>query len=222
MWYIALGFVLTLAAAVLETYCDFGRQASSKYRPKIFFNPTYRIFLQAGWIVLLLAGGVLLLMYHWILAVAGIIGFWLFIPLWILPIIRGRLLPPWDKLKDDLEKLGYTRMNYLFGDWWKDEKYRKKKKKEPQKSSDSKETALVQRPKDYYQILEVPKNASEDDIKKAYRKLVKKYHPDRNPREEKWANEKLKEINEAYGVLGNPENRKRYDQFGMVGNIDDA
>ena len=133
MLYLVLGFVLMFAAAVLESYCDFGRQASSEYRPKIFFNPTYRILLQAGWIILLLAGGVLLLLfpgYGWILAVAGILGFWLFMPLWIMPIIRGRLLPSWDKVKDDLEKLGYTRMNYLFGDWWKDEKYRKKKKKQ--------------------------------------------------------------------------------------------
>ena len=130
MWYLVLGFIILLAAAVLESYWDFGRQASSGYRPKIFLNPTYRILIPAGWIVLLLAGGVLLFRYgNWILSVAGIIGFWLFMPLWIMPIIRGRLLPSWDKVKDDLEKLGYTRMNYLFGDWWKE-----KKKKQKQKS----------------------------------------------------------------------------------------
>ena len=137
MWYIVLGFVLLFAAAVLETYSDFGRHALPEYRPKIFFNRTSRILLQAGWIVLLLAGGVLLFLfpvYGWILAIAGIIGFWLFMPFWIMPIIRGRLLPSWDKLKDELEKLGYTRMNYLFGDWWKDEKYRNKKKEKTQKS----------------------------------------------------------------------------------------
>ena len=129
MWYLVLGFVLLFAAAVLESYSDFGRHALPEYRPKFFFNRTYRILLQAGWIVLLLAGGVLLFLFQWILAIAGIIGFWLFIPLWVMPIIRGRLLPSWDQLKDELEKLGYTRMTYLFGDWWKDEKYRKKKKK---------------------------------------------------------------------------------------------
>ena len=75
--------------------------------------------------------------------------------------------------------------------------------------------------KDYYQILGVPRNASEDQIKKAYRKLAMQYHPDRNPGKEAWANEKFKEINEAYGVLGDPDKRKQYDRFGTVGNIAD-
>jgi len=75
--------------------------------------------------------------------------------------------------------------------------------------------------KDYYQVLGVPRNASDDQIKKAYRKLAMKYHPDRNRGKEKWANEKFKEINEAYGVLGDPEKRRQYDQFGTVGNVGD-
>ncbi len=75
--------------------------------------------------------------------------------------------------------------------------------------------------KDYYQILGVPRNASKEKIKKAYRKLAMQYHPDRNPGKGKWANEKFKEINEAYGVLGDPEKRKQYNQFGTVGNIGD-
>jgi curved DNA-binding protein len=71
--------------------------------------------------------------------------------------------------------------------------------------------------KDYYEILGVPRNASDEEIKKAYRRLAMQYHPDRNPGREKWANEKFKEINEAYAVLGNPEKRRQYDQFGTVG-----
>ena len=75
--------------------------------------------------------------------------------------------------------------------------------------------------KDYYQILGVPRNASQDQIKKAYRKLAMQYHPDRNPGKEQWANEKFKEINEAFGVLGDPQKRQQFDQFGTVGNIGD-
>ena len=75
--------------------------------------------------------------------------------------------------------------------------------------------------KDYYQILSVSRNATKEQIKKAYRKLAMQYHPDRNPGKEKWANEKFKEINEAFGVLGDPQKRRQYDQFGTVGNIGD-
>ena len=75
--------------------------------------------------------------------------------------------------------------------------------------------------KDYYGILGVPRNASDAEIKKAYRRLAMQYHPDRNPGKEKWANEKFKEINEAYGGLGDPQKRKQYDQFGTVGEMGD-
>ncbi len=68
--------------------------------------------------------------------------------------------------------------------------------------------------KDYYKILGIDKNASQNDIKKAYRKLAKKYHPDTNPGDKK-AEEKFKEINEAYEVLGDTEKRKKYDTFGQ-------
>jgi curved DNA-binding protein len=66
---------------------------------------------------------------------------------------------------------------------------------------------------DYYKILGISKNASENDIKKAYRKLARKYHPDLNPND-KVAEQKFKEINEANEVLSNSENRKKYDQYG--------
>ena len=75
--------------------------------------------------------------------------------------------------------------------------------------------------KDYYQTLGVNRSASDEEMKKAYRKLAMQYHPDRNPGKEKWANEKFKEINEAYAVLGDPDKRRQYDQFGTVGNIGD-
>ncbi len=67
--------------------------------------------------------------------------------------------------------------------------------------------------KDYYQTLGVSKTATQDEIKKAYRKLARKHHPDMNPGD-KTAEEKFKEINEAYEALSDPDKRKKYDQFG--------
>src|SRR6516162_1674588 len=66
---------------------------------------------------------------------------------------------------------------------------------------------------DYYKILGVDKNASAEEIKKAYRKLARKYHPDLNPND-KEANRKFQQINEANEVLSDPEKRKKYDQYG--------
>jgi molecular chaperone DnaJ len=70
--------------------------------------------------------------------------------------------------------------------------------------------------KDYYEVLGLDKNASEDDIKKAYRHLAKKWHPDANPDNKKEAEEKFKEIGEAYSVLSDPQKKKNYDQFGSA------
>ena len=70
--------------------------------------------------------------------------------------------------------------------------------------------------KDYYEILGVNKNSSNDEIKKAYRKIAIKYHPDKNP-DNKSAEDKFKEAAEAYSVLSDNEKRQRYDQFGHAG-----
>ena len=70
--------------------------------------------------------------------------------------------------------------------------------------------------RDYYEVLELQKGASEDEIKKAYRRLAKKYHPDMNPGD-KDAEVKFKEVNEAYSILSDPEKKERYDQYGFAG-----
>lgn len=70
--------------------------------------------------------------------------------------------------------------------------------------------------RDYYEVLGISKDASEADIKKAYRTLAKKYHPDRN--KSKDAEEKMKEINEAYSILSDPNKKANYDRFGFAGN----
>lgn len=75
---------------------------------------------------------------------------------------------------------------------------------------------MAEQKRDYYEVLGLSKGASDDEIKKAYRKLAKKYHPDMNPGD-KTAEAKFKEVNEAYSVLSDKDKRAKYDQFGHAG-----
>ncbi|MFH1389058.1 MAG: DnaJ C-terminal domain-containing protein [Patescibacteria group bacterium] len=75
--------------------------------------------------------------------------------------------------------------------------------------------------RDYYEILGISKNASDDEIKRAYKKLAKEYHPD-VAKDKKLAEEKFKEINEAYQILSNPEKHRSYDQFGHASTAQQA
>src|ERR1700759_2996341 len=70
--------------------------------------------------------------------------------------------------------------------------------------------------RDYYEVLGVPKGTTQEEVKKAYRKLAVQYHPDKNPGD-KSAEEKFKELSEAYEILSNPQKKQMYDQFGHAG-----
>ena len=71
--------------------------------------------------------------------------------------------------------------------------------------------------RDYYEVLGVSKTATDEELKKAYRRLAKKYHPDANPDNKEEAEKKFKELNEAYEVLSDAQKRRMYDQFGHDG-----
>jgi DnaJ-class molecular chaperone len=73
-------------------------------------------------------------------------------------------------------------------------------------------TSAGEEKRDYYKVLEISKSASTREIKKAYRKLAVKYHPDKNPQNKEEAEEKFKEVAEAYEVLSDEELRKKYDE----------
>jgi len=75
---------------------------------------------------------------------------------------------------------------------------------------------MAEQKRDYYEVLGLAKGASDDEIKKAYRKLAKQYHPDLHPGDSV-AEAKFKEVNEAYEVLSDKDKRARYDQFGHAG-----
>ncbi|MBN1644394.1 MAG: hypothetical protein JW856_06220 [Dehalococcoidales bacterium] len=131
---IVLGGLLVILASVLQAYCEFGRQSRPEFRPRIF-STFFRYIMEAGWIVLMLGGCVMVFFFGWlsglgwIPGVIAVVGFWLVLPFLITPIMRHRILPPWDEVKAELEPKGYNERDYWRGDWWmKDVKTRRRKR----------------------------------------------------------------------------------------------
>jgi hypothetical protein len=123
-----LGLVSLVFASILQTYCEFGRQARPEFRPRVFLTK-WRFFLQAGWVLLLVLGGALLLMFNLIVCVIGVATFWLLLPISIGPRVRRRFLPSWDELKRELEREGYNERNYWRGNWWRADAKRRSRSK---------------------------------------------------------------------------------------------
>ena len=120
------GLLILILASFLHSYCAIGTQASPTIRPMIF-DSLYGILLQIGWIILFLIGVGLIFVLNWVYGIIAIILYWFLLPLLITPIMKKYMLPPWDAVKDILEKLRYTKNDYLHGDWWKDLSHRRHK-----------------------------------------------------------------------------------------------
>jgi len=129
MWTI-LGFLIVICASILECYCSFGRQARSDVRPNVF-KTWVRFVLEGLWMLLLIGGAVILFLFSGfsiITPIVAIVLFWLVLPFIINPIMRKRLLPPWDEVKKELGPKGFNEHTYWRGSWWmKDAKVKRQK-----------------------------------------------------------------------------------------------
>lgn len=128
MLYLLLGFLILVIAAVLQAYCEFGRQARPDIKPNIF-KTAFKYALEALWIMLMLGSAAWLFLLNPLMALIGIVLFWLVLPFIITPIMRNRILPGWDEVKAELEPKGYNERNYWRGDWWMIESKQKKRKR---------------------------------------------------------------------------------------------
>jgi len=124
---IILGYLVIILAAVLQAYCEFGRQARPDIQPKIL-KSGFRFVMEGLWIFLLIIASVALFLNGWVPALIGIVAFWLVLPFIITPILRNRILPPWDEFKKELEPKGYNQRDYWRGSWWMKESKEKRRK----------------------------------------------------------------------------------------------
>lgn len=119
MWFMLGGLLLLIFSAILEAMWEFGRQVKPELRPA-FLETGWRHAILVGWILLLLIGGALMFWADPLVGLVAIVVFWIVFPLVVGSRVRRRLLPPWDDLRGELEKEGYTERNYWrSSDWWK-------------------------------------------------------------------------------------------------------
>ena len=119
MWLLVAGIILLAVTAVWQSYCLISGRASSSFAPAIFYSSIINIFLQLSWIMLFIAGIVMLFFVNWIVGIVAIPIYWFILRLLIAPRMKKYMLGSWDENKDVLEKHGYNKDNYLDGDWWK-------------------------------------------------------------------------------------------------------
>ena len=119
MWLLIFGALVLVVASFLHSYCAISKLASPTIRPMVFDSSIGRL-MQIGWIVLFLLGTSLLFLLSWIGAIIAMFLYWFILPLLVGPIMKKYMLPSWEQVRNILEKHGYTKDNYLRGDWWKD------------------------------------------------------------------------------------------------------
>ena len=118
MWLLISGILILLIASVLHSYCAVGVKAKPIFSAAVFWS-RMGIVPQIGWMVMFVAGTVILFVANWIVGIISIPIYWFVLPLLITPRMRRYYLGSWEENKDTLEKHGYNKDNYLSGDWWK-------------------------------------------------------------------------------------------------------
>ena len=130
MWFLIGGVVILIFSSILQCFWEFAREVRPDLRPAIL-ETSWKHAILPGWVILLMVGGVLIFLatMDWIVCFGAIIVYYLLLPISVGSRVRRRALPPWDDLKGELEKEGYTERNYWRrGDWWKEESRRSKPK----------------------------------------------------------------------------------------------
>ena len=118
MWLLAAGISALVIAQMLHSYCAIGMQAIPAIAPGVF-STRKGIVLNAAWVLLFITGASMLFIAHWAAGTAAILVYWFGLPTLVTPIFKRYMLGSWNDHKHVLEEQGYTKDNYLNGDWWK-------------------------------------------------------------------------------------------------------